>query len=213
LPRASTALDARAFIRARLPLLPVRGLPELRLHQADSGSGLSRATVDAPYWAYVWAGGAALARYILDRPQIAAGRRVLDLGAGSGVVGIAAAIAGAREIVAVDVDPVAIAAVELNAAANGVTITGLLTDLLAGPPFPADLVLAGDLFYDPDLADRAMAYLERCAEAGASVLIGDPERDYLPRARLRELGRYTVIDFGDGKKTPTEAAVFVLEPA
>ena len=145
---------------------PVPALPEIRLYTAHPGSGLRRlvephqsADDDAvepsddapepqpPYWAYAWAGGAVLARYILDHPQSVAGRRVLDLGAGSGLVGIAAAKAGASAVIAAEIDRNGVAAIGLNAAANGVAITIVDKDITTGPPPAVDLVLAGDVFY------------------------------------------------------------------
>ncbi|MFT4184427.1 MAG: 50S ribosomal protein L11 methyltransferase, partial [Rhizobium sp.] len=117
----------RGFIAANLPVQPVPSIPEIRLHKAGPQSGLRRLaerdpTFGSPYWAHHWGGGLALARHLLDRPEIAIGRRVFDLGAGSGIVGIAAAKAGAKDVIAADVDPYAIAAIDLNAAINGVTI-------------------------------------------------------------------------------------------
>ncbi|WP_158817359.1 methyltransferase [Methylocapsa sp. S129] len=200
-------------------LAPALFLPEIRLYAAHPASGLRR-LVDPhraggdppPYWAYHWAGGAALARYILDRPATAAGVRVLDLGAGSGVVGIAAAIAGARTVLAADIDRNAIAAIGLNAAANGVTITAVEDDLTAGPPPEMDLIAVGDLFYEQGLATRVTAFLGRCVAAGVRVLIGDPGRAYLPHARLRLLAEYPIPDFGDAKDAATKrSAVFSFE--
>jgi predicted nicotinamide N-methyase len=191
-------LDPRDFIQANLRIAPVPSLPEIRLYTAHPGSGLSR-LLDAdeappPYWAHHWAGGAVLARYVLDHPETVAGRRVLDLGTGSGVVGIAAARAGATEVVAADIDPYAIAALGLNAALNGVALTARCEDLTEGPPPPVDLVLVGDLFYAPDLAARVTAFLHRCLAAGQEVLIGDPGRSHLPLPRLRQLAERRVPD-------------------
>ena len=185
-----------------MPASPVDGAPQIRLHQAQATTGLRRlAQADAafgtPYWAYPWGGGLALARYLLERPQICAGRRVLDLGAGSGLVAIAAAKAGAREVLAADIDPYACVAAGLNAALNGVSLEVLAGDLTGGPPPAVDLVLAGDLFYEQALADRAIAFLRRCLGVGLEVLIGDPGRAWLPRRQLQELASYAVADFGD----------------
>lgn len=205
--------DIRAFIRAHLPLSAVPAIPEIRLHQANAATGLSRLpTESTPYWAYVWAGGAALARHVLDHPEAVRGRSVLDLGTGSGLVAIAAAMAGAREAVAVDTDPHALAALSLNAAANGVAVKGMLADLTAGDPLPADLILVGDLFYDRDLAVRVTVFLDRCVASGAEVLVGDPGRTPLPRSRLRPLASYTVPDFGDGQRAMTPSTVFSFLP-
>ncbi len=214
---SSPAIEA--FIRANLPIAPVPTVSEIRLHRAGPKSGLGRLTriggdFGSPYWAYEWGGGLALARHVLDHRETVAGRRVLDLGAGSGIVGIAAAMAGAREVVAADIDPRAMAAIRLNAAANGVSIVPLHGDLLDGAPPPADLVLAGDLFYDPRLARRVAAFLERCLGEGIAVLVGDPGRADLPRERLRLIAEYPGPDFGDGDQVAGKRnAVFAFEPA
>ena len=199
----------------RLPLEPVSAIPEIRLHQAGSTSGLSRLpSENTPYWAYVWAGGAALARYILDHPQTVADKCVLDLGTGSGLVAIAAAMAGAREATGADIDPFALKALSLNAAANGVGVAGLLMDAETPEPIAADVVMAGDLFYQRDLADRVIGRLDRCRLAGADVLIGDPWRAGLPVSRLRLLADYAVPDFGDGRGGAlTRSGVFTIEPS
>ncbi|SEE71530.1 Predicted nicotinamide N-methyase [Rhizobiales bacterium GAS188] len=218
-PRRRAHLDPRQFIQASLPIVPVSSVPEIRLHSAQPASGLWRlAKLDehgfgSPYWAYHWAGGLALARHILDRPETVAGRRVLDLGAGSGIVGIAAAIAGASEVIAADIDRYAVAALGLNAAANGVTVAVASGDLTAGPSLPVDLIAVGDLFYEPDLAERVTAYLDRCLASGVDVLIGDPGRAFLPRSRLRLLAEYPVSDMGEVKDAVMKSsAVFSFEP-
>lgn len=208
--------DLSAFIRERLPLEPVPGVPEIRLHRAGPRSGLmhlARADPDfgSPYWARPWGGGLALARHVLDHPDVVAGKRVLDLGAGSGLVAIAAALAGASAVKAVDVDPYAVAAARLNAAANGATIETVQADLVDGEPPDVDLLLVGDLFYDPELAARVEAFLRRCLAARVAVLIGDPWRAPLPAARLRVLAEYPVADFGDPNGAARAAAVFALE--
>jgi predicted nicotinamide N-methyase len=212
-------LDLEQFIRANLPIAPVPAIPEIRLHKAGPASGLRRlAELDeqgfgSPYWAYYWGGGLALARHILDRPEIVAGRRVLDLGAGSGIVGIAAAKAGASEVIAAETDRYAVAAIELNAATNGVTISTVLNDLTASPPPPVDVVAVGDLFYTRDLAERVTAFLDRCLEAGIDVLIGDPWRAFLPRSRLQLIAEYPVLEFGEaGNAAAKPSAVFSLMP-
>jgi predicted nicotinamide N-methyase len=202
-----------------MPLRPVPFTPEISLHLADPGSGLRRLAEargdddpPPPYWAWVWGGGAALARYVLDNPARVAGRRVLDLGAGSGIVGIAAARAGARAMIASEIDPDGRAVLALNAAANGVAFEAIVGDLTAGSPLPADLVLVGDLFYAPDVATRTTAFLDRCLAAGMEVLIGDPHRAWLPRERLRLIADYAAPDFGDAATgTSSACAVFAFE--
>jgi len=207
--------DLDAFIRERLPLEPVSGVPEICLHRAGPRSGLMRlAEADpdfgSPYWSRTWGGGLALARHVLDHPETVAGKRVLDLGAGSGLVAIAASLAGAGAVKAADVDPYAVAAIRLNAAANGVAVEAVLGDLTAGDPPEVDLLLVGDLFYDPDLATRVTAYLERCVAAGVTVLIGDPFRAYLPMDRLKVVAEYPVADYGDAEGAMRAAAVFAV---
>jgi len=208
-------------------LVPVPALPEIRVYTAHPGSGLRRlvepdgddeANEDTsepkpPYWAYAWAGGTVLARYVLDHPRTVAGRRVLDLGAGSGIVGIAAAKAGASMVIAAEIDRNGIAAIGLNAVANGVAIAIAEGDITTDPPPAVDLVLAGDVFYGPEVARRITPFLDRCLAAGIDVLVGDPRRADLPRSRLRLLAEYKVQDFGE----PTGAAakpsgVFSFEP-
>ena len=210
---ASASSRVRQLIQSNFPLTPVPSVPEIRLHRAEPGSGLWRfAEADenfgAPYWAYHWGGGLALARYVLDRADIVAGRRVLDLGAGSGIVGIAAARSGARHVLAADVDPYAIAAVELNAAANGVAVSTVLGDLTTGTLPDVDVVLVGDLFYAADLAERVAAFLDRCLGAGMDVFVGDPGRASLPRARLEALAEYPGLDFGSSNDGATVNTVF-----
>ncbi|MBW8910211.1 MAG: methyltransferase, partial [Mesorhizobium sp.] len=164
-----------------------------------------------PYWAYAWAGGAVLARYILDNPSIVAGKRVLDLGAGSGLVGIAAAKAGARDVLAAEIDRNGVVALRLNAAANGVAIAIVGDDITGSPPPEVDLVLAGDVFYGQEVGQRIMPFLDRCLAAGIEVLVGDPGRAWLPRSRLRQLAEYQVPDFGgNGACEPKPSAVFAF---
>jgi len=222
-PERGKRLDPGEFIKANMRLAPVPSLPEVRLYQAHPGSGLRQmlepdddngvdeAESQPPYWAYAWAGGAVLARYILDRPSIVAGKRVLDLGAGSGLVGIAAAKAGARAVIAAEIDRNGVAALRLNAKANGVAIEIVDKDITAGPPPAVDLVLAGDVFYAQDVGRRMMPFLDRCLAAGIDVLVGDPGRAWLPRPRLCLLGEYQVPDVGgNGGSEPRPSAVFAF---
>ena len=211
-------IEAAAFIRTRLQLLPVPSVPEITIHTAHAGSGLGRlleqsAEPDppAPYWAYPWAGGVALARHVLDHPELVHGRRVLDLGSGSGLVAIAAARAGAASVSAAEIDPNGRVALALNAEANGVTLSVLEDDIVAGAPRAVDVVLAGDVFYDPSVAGPMLAFLDRCQAAGQYVLVGDPYRSALPLQRLRRLIDYQVSDVGSARQASAIAAgVFEL---
>jgi predicted nicotinamide N-methyase len=207
-----------AFVQANFPILPVPSVPEIRLHKATPKSGLWRlAETDeegfgTPYWAYYWGGGIALARYIFDHPETFADRRVLDLGSGSGIVGIAAAKAGARDVVAADTDKYAVTVARLNAVENGATISTFLGDMTAHCPPAVDVVLVGDLFYERDLAARVTAFLDRCLESEIEALIGDPWRKFLPLSRLRLLAEYPAHDFEDGAGPASrKSAVFRFE--
>jgi predicted nicotinamide N-methyase len=198
----TSSAEIREFIRSNLPLLPAPSVPEVLLHKATPHSGLWRlAEMDedfgAPYWAYNWGGGLALARHLLDHPKTVAGRTVLDLGAGSGVVAIAAAKSGVERVIAADIDRYAIAAIDLNAAANGVTISTFCGDLTNGSLPDVDVVLVGDLFYEAGLAERVTRFLDRCIRSNIEVLVGDPCRRFLPRSRLRLLAQYPGLDFGN----------------
>jgi len=195
--------DPRAFLLANTRLRPVPHVPEILLHVADESVPLWRKTEEElgeiglppPYWAFAWAGGQALARYVLDRRELVAGKRVLDLAAGSGLVAIAAAKAGAAPVIAADIDPFAESAIALNADANGVSIEIMIADLLDGPASRApryDVILVGDLFYERVTAERTFAFLRCQAAMGTRVLIGDPGRAYLPRERLRHECDYAV---------------------
>ncbi len=194
-------------------------VPEIVLHRAGPKSGLWRLAesdeeFDTPYWAYDWGGGLALARHILNRPEIVTGRRVLDLGAGSGIVGIAAAKSGAKHVIAADIDRYAIVATGLNATANSVAISTFFGDLTAGSPPEVDVVLVGDLFYEADLARRVTAFLDRCLGSNLDILIGDPWRSFLPRMRLQLIAEYPGTDFGNGTRgEPKQNAVFAFRRA
>ncbi len=192
--------DPVAFIRANTQAKPVPHAPEIVLHVADEAvplwskteEELERDGLPPPFWAFAWAGGQALARYLLDHPETVAGKRVLDVGAGSGLVAIAAMKAGAASVVAADLDPFALAAIGLNAAANGVSVEVCGEDRIGSALEAIDVVLVGDLFYERDIAARLIAWLETVAASGAEVLIGDPGRSYLPRERLVALAEYAV---------------------
>ncbi|MEX2648956.1 MAG: methyltransferase [Alphaproteobacteria bacterium] len=190
--------DPAAFIRANTRLLPVPHAPEIRLYMADEATELWRKTEEElgaiglppPYWAFAWAGGQALARYVLDAPGLVAGRRVLDFGAGSGLAGIAAACRGAR-VLAADIDGFALAAIALNAEANGVAVAITAEDQI-GRDDGWDIVLAGDVCYERAMAAGVADWLAALAARGARVLIGDPGRAYLPKDGLAKLAEYMV---------------------
>lgn len=209
-------MDPAAFVQANLPVRPVPGIPEIRLHKAQPSSRLSQLAAQdeqgfgSPYWAYYWGGGLALARHVLDHPELVRGRRVLDLGAGSGLVAIAAAKAGAHDVLAADVDRYAVEALPLNAALNHVEVTVLHADLTPGAPPDVDIVLVGDLFYERDLAERVTAFLDRCLGQGIEALVGDPWRTPLPIARLTLLADYQVAET-DSAATKA-SAVFAFGP-
>ncbi|WP_439573441.1 class I SAM-dependent methyltransferase [Phreatobacter sp.] len=191
--------DRAAFIRANTRLLPVPHAPEISLHLADEATALWQRTeeelgaigLDPPFWAFAWAGGQALARYILDHPDTVAGRHVLDVATGSGLVAIAAARAGAASVQAVDIDGFAEAAVGLNASANAVTIAAS-TGNPVGTDAGWEVILAGDICYQRDMTEAMVGWLAPLAAAGRTVLIGDPGRTYLPRDRLDRLAEYEV---------------------
>lgn len=198
-----------AFIAARLPLMPVHALPHILLHQATPASGLAQldsalgADEDAaPYWAHRWGGGLALAQWIAAFPQEVAGRRVLDLGCGSGIVGIAAALAGAAEICAVDCDPRAIVATRMNARANHIPVQATCADPLDGPVPDVDLLLVGDLFYNAGLALRTAGFLEHCHQAGIAVIVGDPFRAPLPLDRMEPIARFPAAEYAGQSPVP-----------
>ncbi|SMQ86261.1 Predicted nicotinamide N-methyase [Devosia lucknowensis] len=186
--------------------------PEIRLYTPTPQTGLNSWLVaeglDAapPYWAYAWGGGAALAIYLRDHREAVAGKTVLDFGAGSGLVAIAALKAGAARVYAVEPDPIAQVAIGLNAAANHVDVT-----LWHAPVWPdVDLVLAGDVFYTADVVAQTLPLLRRTADAGTPVLVGDPYRRDLPREHLQPIADYAVPDMGG--REPVKAGVFALRP-
>ncbi|MBM3584431.1 MAG: methyltransferase [Alphaproteobacteria bacterium] len=192
-------VDPAAFVRANTLLRPVPHALEILLHLADEALELWQKTEDdlgaiglpPPFWAFAWAGGQALARHVLDHPDLVAGRVVLDFAAGSGLGAIAAARAGAARVTATDIDRFAIAAIALNAAANGVAVTVSDADVI-GRDEGWDVVLAGDVCYEQPMAGRVATWLEGLAARGAIVLIGDPGRTYLPKDRLGKRAEYMV---------------------
>ena len=189
-------MTQESFITANAVLMAPPLVPEIQLYLATEVVPLWRATeeelekmgVPPPYWAFAWAGGQALARYLLDNPALVAGKRVLDVGSGSGLVAIAAARAGAAHVLAADIDAFACAAIGLNAAANGCAITTTQDDLI-GAPCAWDVILVGDLFYERPLAERLLDWL---TPLEVPALLGDPGRNYFPKARALKLATYSV---------------------
>jgi predicted nicotinamide N-methyase len=190
----------RAFILENTRLQAPPHTPELQLHLADEITPIWTLTEEAlaeiglppPFWAFAWAGGQALARYVLDHPEIVAGKRVIDFASGSGLVAIAAMKAGAASVLAADIDVFCEAAIGVNAAANGVEVAFTEVDLLEAPPPPAEVLLAGDICYERPMAEAVMAWLGLGRAAGATVLVGDPGRTYFPKEGLVKLAEYQV---------------------
>jgi predicted nicotinamide N-methyase len=215
--------DPEAFIRAETAPGRPALLPEIELHLASeitpiwqaSEARLAETGVAPPYWAFAWPGGQALARHLLDHRELVRGRQVLDFAAGSGIAAIAAARAGAARVEAAEIDPVAAAAIRLNAALNGVAVETVLEDLMTLDPATLagrwDLVLAGDVCYERPMAERAALWLGGLACAGVRVLLADPGRAYLPKTGLRELARYRVptsLELED--RTERETVIYEL---
>jgi predicted nicotinamide N-methyase len=214
--------SAETFIRANTKALEPPLVPEITLLLAEESlpvwqkteEELGEMNVPPPYWAFAWAGGQALARLILDRPELVSGKRVLDLGSGCGLSAIAAARAGARSVLAADIDAIALDAIGLNAAANGVSVATTGDDLLSNAPMEVEVVLVGDLFYERALADRVLTFIDRAAASGALVLIGDPQRNYFPKGWFEAVAEYRVpvtrdLEDAEIKKT----AVWRLSPS
>jgi predicted nicotinamide N-methyase len=202
------------FVRANTSLRPAPFVPEVRLYRADEAFALWERTEEQagaeglppPFWAFAWAGGQALARYVLDHPELVRGRRVLDVASGSGLVAIAAALAGAVSVRASEIDPMAVVAIGLNASANGVAVDATLDDVLDGAGEPAEVVLAGDVFYEREFAGRVLPFLDRAGRRGADIAVGDPGRAYLPSTGFEVLASYDVpairaLEDADTKRT------------
>jgi predicted nicotinamide N-methyase len=192
--------DAARFVRDNTRVEAPPLVPEIRLHLATEVTPIWQATEETlarhalppPFWAFAWVGGQALARYLLDHPSEVAGREVLDFGSGSGLVAIAAALAGAARVTAAEIDPFAAAAIAANAALNGVEIAIVTDDLLfSGEPL-CPVITAGDVCYEQPMAAAVTEWLRRHARAGGHVLLADPGRTYRPDAGLAEVARYKV---------------------
>jgi len=208
------------FIRANTALVAPPLVPEIKLHLATELVPLGQLTeeeleargVPPPYWAFAWAGGQALSRYVLDHPQIVAGKTVLDFGSGSGLVAIAAAKAGAARVTAADIDSFARAAIELNATANG-AIVNATTDDLIGADGNWRVILVGDMCYERPLAERLLAWLTEQARRGATVLLGDPGRSYFPKSGVERLDTFRVQTTRDLEdREIRETSVYALKP-
>ena len=193
------------FIRVNTRPLAVPSLPDITLFQADEVTPLwlmtekdmDRQRLAPPFWAFAWSGGQALATYVLDHPETVAGKRVLDLACGSGLVGIAAAKAGAAQVIGNDIDPYAAAAVALNAELNGVHIDFLSGDLLVGAAPDVDVILAGDICYEKSMTGAMLTFLGGATAKNVTVLVGDPHRTYFPETGFRKLADYSVRTIAD----------------
>jgi predicted nicotinamide N-methyase len=189
-----------AFIRANTEVLAPPLVPEIKLHLAHEAVPLWEKTEEQlgemglppPFWAFAWAGGQALARYVLDHPECVHGKRVIDVASGSGLVAIAAKQAGAASVLAADIDAFSVASIELNAKLNGTDIQATSRDLLDAPYVDCDVILVGDLFYEKSIAERLYAWLRAAQANGINSLIGDPGRSYLPREHLKMCAEYNV---------------------
>jgi predicted nicotinamide N-methyase len=191
-----------AFVRAHTrPVRPVL-VPEVSLLVATDVVALweaieqerGSAPSEPPFWAAAWPGGQALARYVLDAPAVVAGRSVLDLGSGSGLVAVAAGLAGARRLVASEIDPFGATAIAVNGEGNGTVPIEVVGDVLDDGVPDVDVVLAGDVCYDRAMSERVLPYLEAARARGVEVFLGDPGRPYVPRDRLTEVATFDVPD-------------------
>jgi predicted nicotinamide N-methyase len=193
-------VDHTGFIRANTEILSPPLIPEIRLHLAHEALPIWQKTEEElatlglppPFWAFAWAGGQALARFVLDHPETVRARHVIDLASGSGLVAIAVMKAGAASVLAADIDAFALCAIDLNARLNGVAIAATMDDLLAASPPASDMILVGDLFYERTVAERALAWLRKAQSQGSDILIGDPGRSYLPKSALEPIAEYHV---------------------
>jgi len=214
-------MEPAEFVQRNTAITAPPLVPEMRLHLATEVTPIWHATEQSlvrnalppPYWAFAWAGGQALARYLLDHPETVAGREVLDIGSGSGIVAIAAAKAGASRVVAAEIDPFGAAAIALNAPLNDVRIAIETRDLLDRAAAGWGVALAGDICYEEPMSSRALALLRRIAARGRLALLGDPGRAYLPKSGLTELARYTVPTSRELEaKEISEGVVWQVQP-
>lgn len=197
---SAVATDHRAFILQNTHLLTPPLVPEVKLHLAEESlplwekteEELGQMNVPPPYWAFAWAGGQALARYILDNPDLVHAKRVIDLGAGSGLCAIAAGLAGATEVLAADIDAFAAEAIALNAASNAVPLEATTADVLAAPPPAHDVLLIGDLFYEAPLAEGVLGFAGTASANGTLALAGDPRRNFFPADSFDKVAEYSV---------------------
>lgn len=195
-----TPAERAQFICLQTEILPVPLTPEIRLHLGHEAVPIWQKTEEElgeiglppPFWAFAWAGGQALARHVLDHPELVRGQRIVDLASGSGLVAIAAMKAGAQSVLAADIDAFAVAAIALNATLNDVEITATSDDLLSAPCPSCDVILVGDLFYEQYLAAKCLSWLATENKRGINVLIGDPGRSYLPKHKLTSIATYAV---------------------
>ena len=203
-----------AFIRANTRPVAVPGLGGLAIFTADeltpnweaTEKDLAESNLAPPFWAFPWAGGQALARHVLDHPEIVRGKAVLDLASGSGLVAIAAEKSGAAVVIANDIDPMCEAAVAANAALNNVAIEYLDGDLLDADMPDVDVILAADVFYEQTPARRFLAFLQRAQAAGIAVFAGDPGRTYFPREAFRQVAEYAVETSTEIENAPVKTA-------
>ncbi len=214
-------LDHAAFVRANTSILSPPLVPELKLHLAHEALPIWQKTEDElgeiglppPFWAFAWAGGQALSRYILDTPSTVLGKRVVELASGSGMVGIAAKKAGATSVLSADIDLFSVAAIQVNAELNNALLSITSEDLLIQSVPEVNLILVGDLFYEKGVATRCLAWLEKAQAKGIDVLIGDPGRSYLPKDRLIKVAEYSVPVSRDLEDTEIKrTAVWRLKP-
>lgn len=192
--------DPDGFVAANTMLRPVPHVPEISIHVADDALPIWEKTEEElgeiglppPFWAFAWAGGQAVARYLLDNPHLVAGKTVIDFASGSGLVAIAARLAGATSVLATDIDPICGAAMDINARVNGVSFDIDLTDITSDPSKDYDVICAGDVFYEAEMAQNIMVWLTSEHKRGAKIFIGDPGRSYLPKDRLTKVADYQV---------------------